>query len=157
MAYPEVSVSGYAADGSVAVADQDALSFVGAGQTVWRTLVTDGTDVRDGEVVPVAVKAYQLDTVDSVSTFSVSDVAVRDGVGGLTVTGRVTLEEEGDDVDLTQGVTVCVVLRDGSGAVVAAGQGYLDGRPARGRSSTFQVDVYADVDYASCDVCAYGW
>ena len=49
------------------------------------------------------------------------------------------------------------ILRDASGNIVGGGINYLSSHPAEGSSMPFEVPVFEQVDYATCEVHALAW
>jgi hypothetical protein len=155
---PGADVSGTADDGTVLFSVSDALAIIGPGQTVYRYLLSDSPQAPDSVNVEVhAPRPDQLDASASATSYSVSDVSAREQYGLVYVTGRVGVESAGKSAYGSDGVRLCVVLRDSSGRMVGCGDGYLDSRPEEGSSSTFQVIATVWADYETCEAYAYDW
>lgn len=92
--------------------------------------------------------------------FSTANVSARsNGYGGITVSGTVTLEKEGTTRLLSSDYGVCLtaILRDASGNSVGGGVNFLSSHPAEGSSIPFEVPIFEQVDYATCEVHALAW
>lgn len=92
------------------------------------------------------------------STYEVSNASlVDDGLGGVKATGEVTVVSLGDDQELSSGsIALTAIIRDGSGAIIASGQGYVT-TPPEGESTTFEVPFFSDVTSGSLEVYANTW
>ena len=158
--YPSVTITGYADDGSVLFSDEQVLSVLAPGETAYQSTVLDGsTTPTRVEFTPVKPSADLLSD-DTAPSFSTANVSARsNGYGGITVSGTVTLEKDGTTRLLSSDYGVCLtaILRDASGNIVGGGVNFLSSHPAEGSSVPFEVPVFEQVDYATCEVHALAW
>ena len=158
--YPSVTITGYADDGSVLFSDEQVLSVLAPGETAYQSTVLDGsTTPTRVEFVPVK-PSVDLLSDDTAPSFSTENVSARsNGYGGITVSGTVTLEKDGTTRLLSSDYGVCLtaILRDASGNIVGGGVNFLSSHPAEGSSVPFEVPVFEQVDYATCEVHALAW
>ena len=158
--YPSVTITGYANDGSVLFSDEQVLSVLAPGETAYQSTVLDGsTTPTRVEFTPVKPSADLLSD-DTAPSFSTANVSARsNGYGGITVSGTVTLEKDGTTRLLSSDYGVCLtaILRDASGNIVGGGVNFLSSHPAEGSSIPFEVPIFEQVDYATCEVHALAW
>lgn len=150
----DVTMAGYAQDGSVKVTLWDMTTYLYPGQTVRRVaMVGDALGVASVDVTCDAPDSNELRnaTADDAPVLSTSGVGVTERSGEVSVAGMVRLDRAGAyDVPYT---CVCVVFRDAAGNIVGGGLTSVD-TPAEGTSVPFQVRCYSVGDYASYEVCA---
>jgi hypothetical protein len=155
-----VTITGYANDGSVLFSDEQVLSVLAPGETAYQSTVLDGsTTPTRVEFTPVKPSADLLSD-DTAPSFSTANVSARsNGYGGITVSGTVTLEKDGTTRLLSSDYGVCLtaILRDASGNIVGGGVNFLSSHPAEGSSIPFEVPIFEQVDYATCEVHALAW
>lgn len=158
--YPSVTITGYADDGSILFSDEQVLSVLAPGETAYQSTVLDGsTTPTRVEFVPVKPSADLLSD-DTAPSFSTANVSARsNGYGGITVSGTVTLEKDGTTRLLSSDYGVCLtaILRDASGNIVGGGVNFLSSHPTEGSSIPFEVPIFEQVDYATCEVHALAW
>ena len=156
---PGVIITGRDADGRVLFSQEQYISAVPAGKTVFfGTLAGDGTAPATVEFAPLPLEDYQVGTgADTSSSFSVIDVRpVSDGLGGTKFVGEVTTEHMGGERGGMGDVALTIVLRDESGAIVYGDTGYAT-MPAEGESTAFEVLTYGIPDYAAYEAYAQAW
>ena len=148
----DVTVTGYAKDGSVKVTFWDMATYLYPGQTVTRVaMVGEALGVTSVGVTCDAPESYMLRnaTAADAPVLSASGVDVTQRGEEISVTGTVALDRVGaNDVPYT---CVCVVFKDAAGNVVGGGLNSVD-TPAEGASAPFQIDCYSVGDYASYEV-----
>lgn len=148
----DVTVTGYAKDGSVKVTLWDMATYLYPGQTVTRVaMVGEALGVTSVGVTCDAPDSNELRnaTADDAPVLSASGVDVTQRGEETSVTGTVALDRVGaNDVPYT---CVCVVFKDAAGNIVGGGLNSVD-TPAEGASAPFQIDCYSVGDYASYEV-----
>lgn len=156
---PGVKVTGYAEDGSVAFSDEEILSAIGPGQTIYfSTICEDSKQLDHVDFEPFSSAGVTLLASSNPPIFSTSNVsASSDGMGGVMVSGTVTMEQDGAMDVGDYGLCLCVVLRDESGSIVGGGCDFPMTHPGLGESESFSVDILQSVEYESCEVYAYAW
>lgn len=156
--YPTFTITGRDAEGKVLFSQDQTLSIIGPGETVyWGSLAGDaGMAPAAVEFTPTRVEDYQLMTSADVPSFTVSGAnVVEDSLGGVSFTGEVTTVRGGSDGG--SDVALVVVLRDASGAIVFGSVGFAS-RPVAGETTTFEISSYGDVPaYATFEVHAIAW
>ncbi|WP_165443700.1 serine/threonine-protein kinase [Olsenella sp. Marseille-P4559] len=158
--FPSVTITGYAGDGSVLFSDEQFLLVLAPGDTAYQSTALDGsTAPARVEFTPNSPTADTLtnDTPPSLSTANIS--ARADGLGGITVSGTVTLDKDGSSFALSPNYGVCLtaILRDASGNIVGGGVSFLSSHPKEGSSMPFDVHIFERVDFATCEVHALPW
>ena len=156
---PGVAITGRDADGRVLFSQEQYISAVPAGKTVFfGTLAGDGTAPATVEFAPLPLADYQVGTsTDTSPSFSVIDARpVSDGLGGIKFVGEVTTERAGSERGGMGDVALTVVLRDGSGAIVYGDTGYAT-MPAEGESTAFEVLTHGAPEYGTYEVYAQAW
>lgn len=158
--FPSVTITGYADDGSVLFSDEQVLSVLAPDETTYQSTALDcPTAPARVEFTPIKPSADLL-TNNVPPSFSTANVSARsNGYGGITVSGTVTLEKDGTATALRSDYGICLtaILRDASGNIVGGGINYLSSHPAEGSSMPFEVPVFEQVDYATCEVHALVW
>lgn len=148
----DVTVTGYAKDGSVKVTLWDMATYLYPGQTVTRVaMVGEALGVTSVGVTCDAPESYMLSnaTAADAPVLSASGVDVTQKGEEVSVTGTVALDRAGaNDVPYT---CVCVVFKDAAGNIVGGGLNSVD-TPTEGASAPFQIDCYSVGDYASYEV-----
>lgn len=148
----DVTVTGYAKDGSVKVTLWDMATYLYPGQTVTRVaMVGEALGVTSVGVTCDAPESYMLRnaTAADAPVLSASGVDVTQKGEEVSVTGTVALDRAGaNDVPYT---CVCVVFKDAAGNIVGGGLNSVD-TPTEGASAPFQIDCYSVGDYASYEV-----
>ena len=160
VAYPSVTITGYADDGSVLFSDEQVLSVLAPGETAYQSTALDGsTAPARVEFTPVKPSEDLLSDDAAPSLSTANESARSNGYGGITVSGTVTLEKDGTTMALGNNYGVCLtaILRDASGNIVGGGVNFLSSHPAEGSSMPFEVSIFERVDYATCEVHAIAW
>lgn len=156
---PAYTITGRAEDGALLFSEEQVLSWVGAGETIyWGGLAgNSGQAPASVEFVANDIQDYQEGLgAESPAEFSVAGAhPVSDGFGGTNFVGEVACERD-DGSDYGSSVAISVVLRDDSGAIVFGSTGFAS-RPKPGESTSFEVSCYDVPDYASYEVYALEW
>ena len=156
---PGVAITGRDAGGRVLFSQEQYISAVPAGKTVFfGTLAGDGTAPATIEFAPLPLEDYQVGTsADTSPSFSVIDARpVSDGLGGIKFVGEVATERAGSERGGMGDVALTVVLRDESGAIVYGDTGYAT-MPAEGESTAFEVLTHGAPEYDTYEVYAQAW
>lgn len=158
--YPAFTVTGRDSSGEVLFSQEQVLSCVGPGETVfWGGLAGESGHVpATVDFTPSQVGEHQLlPGSEAVPSFSVSGVRAVEGTSGaLTFTGMVTTEVDDGSSDYGSGVAVAVLLRDESGAITFGSTGFAS-RPSVGEATSFEVDMYGFPDYMTFEAHAIAW
>ncbi len=157
--YPEVIITGRAADGSVVFSDSQVLSLISPGETFYYGgQAGNGTPPATVEFSVSKPQDYQIRQTKSVGDYPVSNVSVVSGGSfGSSVTGEVSTKAQADGGGIPMSeLIVCVILRDKSGAIVYGDASFVTA-PSAGQSASFEVGLYDAPAYDSCDVYAYSW
>lgn len=152
--YPEVIITGRAADGSVVFSKSQVMGVVYPGYDLAFACMTgDGTAPATVEFALGKPQDYQVSVGTGHPTeCKVHDLSVRkDGAGKLTVSGEVEKTVEGDEWLDSQSVWLSVILRDDQGQIVYGWNGFVES-PGLGEQMPFSIAVYSVPDYATVEV-----
>lgn len=152
--YPEVIITGRAADGSVVFSKSQVMGVVYPGYDLAFACMTgDGTAPATVEFALGKPQDYQVSVGTGHPTeYKVHDLSVRkDGAGKLTVSGEVEKTVEGDEWLDSQSVWLSVILRDDQGQIVYGWNGFVES-PGLGEQMPFSIAVYSVPDYATVEV-----
>lgn len=152
--YPEVIITGRAADGSVVFSKSQVMGVVYPGYDLTFACMTgNGTAPATVEFALSKPQDYQVSVGTGRPTeYKVLDLSARkDGFGKLTVSGEVEKTVEGDEWLDSQSVWLSVILRDGQGRIVYGWCDFVDS-PGLGEQMPFSIEVYGCPDYATAEV-----
>ena len=152
--YPEVIITGRAADGSVVFSKSQVMGVVYPGYDLTFACMTgDGTAPATVEFALSKPQDYQVSVGTGRPTeYKVLDLSARkDGSGKLTVSGEVEKTVEGDEWLDSQSVWLSVILRDDQGQIVYGWNGFVES-PGLGEQMPFSIAVYSVPDYATVEV-----
>lgn len=152
--YPEVIITGRAADGSVVFSKSQVMGVVYPGYDLTFACMTgDGTAPATVEFALGKPQDYQVSVGTGHPTeYKVHDLSVRKGGSGeLTVSGEVEKTVEGDEWLDSQSVWMSVILRDDQGQIVYGWNGFVES-PGLGEQMPFFIEVYSVPDYATVEV-----
>ena len=152
--YPEVIITGRAADGSVVFSKSQVMGVVYPGYDLTFACMTgDGTAPVTVEFALSKPQDYQVSVGTGRPTeYKVLDLSARkDGSGKLTVSGEVEKTVEGDEWLDSQSVWLSVILRDDQGRIVYGWNGFVE-NPGLGEQMPFSIAVYSVPDYATVEV-----
>ena len=152
--YPEVIITGRAADGSVMFSKSQVMGVVYPGYDLTFACMTgDGTAPATVEFALGKPQDYQVSVGTGRPTeYKVRDLVVRrGGAGKLAVSGEVEKTVEGDEWLDSQSVWLSVILRDDQGQIVYGWNGFVDS-PGLGEQMPFSIEVYSVPDYATVEV-----
>ena len=157
--YPAYTVTGRDETGAVLFSQEQVLSSIGAGETIWwgDLAGNPGQPPATVEFSANGVGDYQVGSgAERSATFAVSGARpVSDGLGGTNFVGEVTCERD-DGSDVGKNVALSVLLRDDDGSIVFGAVGFVS-RPEVGSTTTFEVSCHTVPDYASYEVHALAW
>lgn len=153
--YPLFEVTGYDEAGSVLFVDTQYLAFVGAGQTV------AGSGIVLSSVVPTwlecSVKSDSATTVlggVEPASFVVQNTAARASTsGGVVITGKLSLEKEGNYTSGLGEVVLTAVFKDEAGNIIG-GSSVSVVQPSKGSTTPFEINVVGLSNYATFEVFA---
>lgn len=159
--FPGYVVTGRDEAGDVIFSDEQVLSCVGAGETVWwgGLAGTGGHPPAEVEFAPSAVADYQvMSGAEIPAAFEVESARpIEDSLGILTFAGEVTcVRDDEADADAGGQVALVLVLRDADGKIVYGTSGFAP-RPDVGGSSSYEIYVSSAPSYASYEVYAIPW
>lgn len=152
--YPEVIITGRAADGSVVFSKSQVMGVVYPGYDLAFACMTgDGTAPATVEFALGKPQDYQVSVGTGHPTeYKVLDQTARKGgAGKLAVSGEIEKTVEGDEWLDSQGVWLSVILRDDQGQIVYGWNGFVDS-PGLGEQMPFSIEVYSVPDYATVEV-----
>lgn len=156
--FPEVKITGYAADGSMLFSESEVLSKIGGGQTV-----SVGSQAGNG-VAPTSVtfeaiapESSNLNPNEQVASFSVSGLSrSTSSLGNEVLTGKVKTESEGTGGLESDQVRLSAILRNGSGEIVGGTLQFVS-MPALGKETSFQIVIPSGLQYSSYEVSGICW
>ena len=152
--YPEVIITGRAADGSVVFSKSQVMGVVYPGfDLTFACMTGDGTAPATVEFALSKPQDYQVSVGTGRPTeYKVHDLSVRKGGSGkLAVSGEVEKTVEGDEWLDFQSVWLSVILRDDQGQIVYGWNGFVES-PGLGEQMPFSIEVYSVPDYATVEV-----
>lgn len=158
VAYPEVTITGYAADGTVVFSQPQGLMSIAPGETLYT-----GGPAGSG-IAPASVE-FALSTPPdgsmqnadlSRAVLTTSTVSIREGSFGTVVFSGDVSMSDGSAPSLTTGAMVTIVLRDSTGAMVYGATAFVD-LPAPGERVPFACEVYDPPAYATAEAHAQFW
>lgn len=158
VAYPEVTITGYAADGTIVFSQPQGLMSIAPGETLYT-----GGPAGSG-IAPASVEFAlstpsdgNMQSVDpSRAVLATSAVSVQEGSFGTVVFSGDVSMSDGNAPALTTGAMVTVVLRDSTGAMVYGANAFVN-LPAPGEHVPFACEVYDPPDYATAEAHAQFW
>lgn len=157
--YPEVVITGRAADGAVVFSQPQALMSIAPGETLYfGGPAGSGTAPATVEFSVSAPSARDASSAhEKRATLSTSPtVSAQEGSFGTVVfSGGVTMSE-GAVPDLTSSVMVTIVLRDETGAIVY-GATTNTSIPSPGQNAPFACEVYNPPAYLTIEAHAQFW
>lgn len=152
--YPEVIITGRAADGSVVFSESQVMGVVYPGYNLTFASITgNGTAPATVEFSLGEPRDYQVSVGTGHPTeYKVHGLATREGANGeLTVSGEVEKTVEGDEAFSPQSVWLSVILRDDQGRIVYGWSEFVDS-PGLGGRIPFSVACYGCPDYKTVEV-----
>lgn len=156
--YPEVTITGYAADGTVMFSQPQGLMSIAPGETLYV-----GGPAGSG-IAPASVEFAlstpsdgNMQSVDpSRAVLATSTVSIREGSFGTVVFSGDVSMSDGSAPALTTGAMVTIVLRHSTGAMVYGATAFVD-LPAPGERVPFACEVYSPPAYATAEAHAQFW
>ena len=155
---PGYTVTGRDESGRVVFSDEQRVFAVPAGETVFfGSLTGNGTAPTSVDFSLMGVDQDQIRPEMDVPVFSVLDAGIVEGtLGGFSVVGEIETEHAGDESIGMGDVLVALVLRDAGGNIVYGALTFVE-RPDEGESTSFEINVVNDVDYATYEVYTQAW
>lgn len=155
---PGYTVTGRDESGGVVFSDEQRVFAVPAGETVYfGSLTGNGTAPTSVDFSLMGVDQDQIRPEMDVPVFSVLDAGIVEGaLGGFSVVGEIETEHAGDESIGMGDVLVAVFLRDAGGNIVYGALTFVE-RPDEGDSTSFEINVVDDVDYATYEVYTQAW
>ena len=156
--FPQVTVTGKSADGTILFSQEDGMMGLGPGETQYCCSIADGGTIPAVvEFTPMKPSSYNVVSTGKGGSFTVSKLAVsKSQLGGSKVTGEVrvdelsTLQYSGDQIRLV------AILRDSDGKLISGDVGFITS-PGQGQSSAFSVELSSNVNFDSVEVYASSW
>lgn len=157
---PGVTITGRDSSGGVLFSQEQILSVVPAGQTVYfGSLAGGGAVPATVEIAPIQPEDYNIESeANTAAAFTVSGVrAVSNGFGGYNFAGEVTTDKAADADGFSGQVAITVVLRDENGAIVYGCTDFTS-CPDVGQTAPFEVMAMSNLpEYASMEAYALQW
>lgn len=156
--YPQITITGRGADGSVVFSDTMTFSMIAPGETYYATdLAGNGTAPATVEFSVVEPEEYNLLPEAGVTEFAVSGVRETVGrLGATSFTGEIAMTSD-DPESLSLGqARISVILRDSDGNIVGGCYGFVE-KPALGESAPFEVSSFGLPDHATFEIHAEPW
>ena len=150
--YPSVTVTGKNADGTIMFSSNLLYVAIGPGETKYCASIAQGDSLPASIECSVdKIDSYNLSTSLNTGAFTVSNVSIAK-VGGTTkLTGEVKVDDAGNTGNGY--VEIIAVFRDENGKIVYA-QEMGSECPQTGQSTSFDMPIRSNLDYASLDVYA---
>lgn len=155
---PGYTVTGRNESGRVVFSEEQRVFAVPAGETVYfGALAGNGTAPASVDFSLMNISGDQVKPNMDVPVFSVIDAGVIKGVlDGFSIVGEIRTDHAGDESVGMGEILVVVVFRDENEDIVY-GELTFVGRPAEGKSTSFEINVFNDIDYATYEVHAQAW
>ena len=160
---PIVRVTGYDDAGAQTFTEEQGAMVGLPGQTsyIYMQSTTEAGTTARVEVALETGASTKERRVTAPISLNVSDVLAKtDSLGGLTVTGNVTLGGDGswsESAPLSNSVCLTSVLRDDAGQIVGGAIDFLTTVPVASESVPFSITDYGASDYATVEVHAQPW
>lgn len=148
----DMTLAGYAQDGSVKVTLWDMTTYLYPGQTVRKVaMVGESEGVCSVEATADSPESSEVRgaSAGDAPVLSADGVNVTRKGGDVSVAGKVSVERAG--ANHVPYIGVFVVFRDDAGNIVGGGSTSVD-TPAEGSAAPFQIGCYSLGDYASYEV-----
>ncbi|MBT1163737.1 serine/threonine protein kinase [Bifidobacterium felsineum] len=156
--FPQVTVTGKSADGSVMFSHTQVFAIVYASETAYFAgQAGDGEKPASVEFTMETPSADDLLDTGGAESFTVRGAKARKiDLGGTTFSGEVVCERDDDNGKglYADDISVTLVLRDAKGRIVFGRNAYV-AKPAKGSAKAFSIETYDLPAYASYDVYAH--
>ena len=150
--YPSVTVTGKNADGTIMFSSNLLYVAIGPGETKYSASITQGDSLPASIECSVdKIDSYNLSTSLNTGAFTVSNVSIAKAGGTTKLTGEVKVDDAGNAGNGY--VEIVAVFRDENGKIVYA-QEMGSECPQTGQSTSFDMPIRSNLDYASLDVYA---
>ena len=150
--YPSVTVTGKNADGTIMFSSNLLYVAIGPGETKYSASITQGDSLPASIECSVdKIDSYNLSTSLNTGAFTVSNVSVVKNSGTTKLTGEVKVDDAGNAGNGY--VEIIAVFRDENGKIVYA-QEMGSECPQTGQSTSFDMPIRSNLNYASLDVYA---
>ncbi len=150
--YPSVTVTGKNADGTIMFSSNLLYVAIGPGETKYSASITQGDSLPASIECSVdKIDSYNLSTSLNTGAFTVSNVSIVKNSGTTKLTGEVKVDDAGNAGNGY--VEIVAVFRDENGKIVYA-QEMGSECPQTGQSTSFDMPIRSNLDYASLDVYA---
>ena len=148
--YPSVTVTGKNADGTIMFSSNLLYVAIGPGETKYSASITQGDSLPASIECSVdKIDSYNLSTSLNTGAFTVSNVSIAKAGGTTKLTGEVKVDDAGNAGNGY--VEIVAVFRDENGKIVYA-QEMGSECPQTGQSTSFDMPIRSNLDYASLDV-----
>ena len=150
--YPSVTVTGKNADGTIMFSSNLLYVAIGPGETKYSASITQGDSLPASIECSVdKIDSYNLSTSLNTGAFTVSNVSIAKAGGTTKLTGEVKVDDAGNAGNGY--VEIVAVFRDENGKIVYA-QEMGSECPQTGQSTSFDMPIRSNLNYASLDVYA---
>ncbi len=150
--YPSVTVTGKNADGTIMFSSNLLYVAIGPGETKYSASITQGDSLPASIECSVdKIDSYNLSTSLNTGAFTVSNVSIAKAGGTTKLTGEVKVDDAGNAGNGY--VEIIAVFRDENDKIVYA-QEMGSECPQTGQSTSFDMPIRSNLDYASLDVYA---
>ena len=156
--YPEVIITGRAADGSVVFTKSQYVGVLYPGESItFSGLAGNGTAPETVEFACGRPQGYQVvSDGGTASQFEVSGLTRGNGTFSTVFTGELTTVADGSEPASGGQVMLSLVFRDARGRILSGYSSFVS-RPKVGESVPFELQPFTCPDYASVEVHALAW
>ena len=160
--YPEVTVTGYDADGTVTFTETQTMNSLMPGETQYFGFMAgEGADTETVEFSVPALEDYCYIETDEQAQeyYTISNTSESaDEYGGMRFTGEITYETEAIDEfgDEYTEAWVSVILRDADGNIIYGNSDFAE-LGSVGETSAFELDEGELPEYDSYEIYAIPW
>ena len=157
--FPTVKIVGRDADGSVLFSDEQIISRIEPGQTLyWGSLAGNGTPPATVEFSVADLPDYAVSrAVQDYPSFTVEGLSpVTNSLGLLSFTGELTCEGDMPKSSVANEVALTIILRDDQGKIVYGETSFVGG-VSSGKTVPFEATLMESASYATAEAYVQPW
>ena len=157
--FPTVKIVGRDADGSVLFSDEQIISRIEPGQTLyWGSLAGNGTPPATVEFSVADLPDYAVSrAVQDYPSFTVEGLSpVTNSLGLLSFTGELTCEGDMPKSSVANEVALTIILRDDQGKIVYGETSFVGG-VSSGKTVPFEATLMESASYATAEAHVQPW
>ncbi len=158
VSFPQVTVTGKSADGTVLFSQDSGAMGLGPGETQYcYNSANSGTAPAVVEFTPVKPSSYNIVQSGKGGSLVVSNVAInKPQYGNSKVTGEVRVDELSTLQFVGDQIRLVAILRDANGNIVSGDVSFVT-NPGQGQSTAFSIGLNSNVAFETVEVYASPW